>query len=81
MGAGKHKPFECVGEAEEVWLALEEVLKKNNINPVTEFYQSKIRPKIKKKLPSIRRMYNKIYSRHNLPPEIRNCLLKKLIQR
>jgi hypothetical protein len=71
----KVKPFECVGEKKEVWLALDDAvqLKKERDNKkeeaVLDYYLNKIYPKIKKDLPKIRKECLKNYRTH-IPPKI-----------
>jgi len=65
------KPFECVGEKKEVWLALEDALSIDDTTnePVLNFYKEKVRPTIEKDLPQIKKEMETNYQTH-IPPDI-----------
>jgi len=80
MGVGERKPFECVGEKEEVWVALEILLERDSKNSVIDFYRKQVRPKISSDLPRIIKKLNQVYPEHNIPPGLEACIIPSLEQ-
>ncbi len=69
------KPFECVGEKEEMWLALNMCYERGEKAPAIDYYKKHILPKIKHRLHAIRRKCMRTYS-HHIPKKIWKRLLK-----
>ena len=58
------KPLDCVGDKEEVWVALEALLEKGEKSNVLTYYKENIRPQISEELKKYKRQVNSI---QNIP--------------
>lgn len=73
------KPLECVGEKKEVWCALEQIYKRgaDTDSPTMRYFLEEVYPKVRAKLPAIRRELMKEHSDfRNVPRALRAPLRK-----